>query len=133
MKKKTKTKKVDYEDLAYTYQVVEVALLNSILKAHGITDRRKRRKICDDFIFDQGVIFDAGAFQTEPGGKWYAPVPCFADATGSPDEGAFGRTKKFYKLSEDFPSFHEAALSNSAYFFEDLKEKTDFDWGPEHE
>jgi hypothetical protein len=33
MKKKPKSSKVDYEDLAYTYQVVEVALLNSILKA----------------------------------------------------------------------------------------------------
>ena len=132
MKKKPKTSKVDYEELAYTYQVVEVALLNSILKAHGIADKRKRRKICDDFIFDQGLIFDEGAFQTKPGGKWYAPVPSFADVTGSPEEG-FTRTKKFYKLSEDFPSYHEAALGNSAYFFEDLKEKTDFDWGPEHE
>jgi hypothetical protein len=133
MKKKPKTSKVDYEDLAHTYQVVEVALLNSILKAHGITDKRKRRKICDDFIFDQGLIFDEGGFQTEPGGKWYAPVPCFADAQGNPDDGWFGRTKKFYRLSEDSPSSHEAALSNCAYFFEDLKEKTDFDWGPEHE
>jgi hypothetical protein len=133
MKKKRKTSKVDYEDLAYTYQIVEVALLNSILKAHGIADKRKRRKICDDFIFDQGIIFDEGAFQAESGGKWYAPVPCFAEAKGSPDDGAFGRTNKFYKLSHDFSGYHEAALSNCAQFFDDWKEKTDFDWGPEHE
>jgi hypothetical protein len=129
---KKKPRKVEYEDLAYTYQIVEIALLNSILKAHGIADKRKRRKICDDFLFDQGVIIDEGAFQTEPAGKWYAPVPCFAEAKGSPDEG-FGRTKKFYKLTEDSPSYHEAALSNSALFFEEWREKTDFDWGPEHE
>lgn len=132
MKKKAKTRLVDYEDLGTTYQVVEIALLNQVLKAHGISDKRKRRKICEDFFFDQGVIIDEGAFQMKPGGKWYAPVPCFAEAEGSPDEG-FGRTKWLYRLSDDFPGFHEYALGNVEEFFVDSKEKTPFDWGPEHE
>jgi hypothetical protein len=131
MNKKKKSTEVDYEELGATYQVVEIALLNSILKAHGI-DKRKRRKICEDFIFDQGVIIDQGAFQEKPGGKWYAPVPCFAEAEGSPDEG-FGRTQKFYKLSEDFPGYHEYAFGSLDYFFDECKEQTPFDWGPEHE
>jgi hypothetical protein len=132
MKKKPKTLKADYDELASTYQVVEIALLNSILKAHGIADKRKRRKICEDFIFDQGIILDEGAFQTKPGGKWYAAVLCFAGAEGDPDDG-FKRTKKFYKFSEDFPGYHEYALGNLEYFFQKCREATPFDWGPEHE
>jgi hypothetical protein len=132
MKKKSKATKVDYEDLGATYQCVEIALLNSILKAHGIADKRKRRKICEDFIFDQGVIFDEGAFQTEKGSGWYTPVLCYAGLKGNPENG-FRKTKSFYKLSDDFPGYHEYALGNLGQFFEDWKEKTDFDWGPEHE
>ncbi len=129
MKKKPRTSEADYEGLAATYQVVEMALLNSILKAHGIADRRKRRKICQDFIFDQGVIIDEGAFQTEPGGKWYAPVPCFTDAPGSPDEG-FSRTKKLYQLSDaPFFAYHEYAHGNLEQYFGPWKEKTDFRLG----
>ena len=132
MKKKTKTTQVGYEELGATYQEVEIALLNQVLKAHGIADKRKRRKICEDFFFDQAIIIDEGAFQTEPGGKWYGPVPCFVAAEGSPDDG-FRRTKKFYRLSDDFPGFHEYAMGTIEEFFVDSKEKTPFDWGPEHE
>lgn len=132
MKKKSKAAKVGYEDLGSTYQVVEIALLNQVLKANGISDKRKRRKICEDFIFDQGVILDGGGFQTEPGGKWYGPVLCFADTDGNHDEGEFFRTKKFYKHVDDLP-YHEYALGNIHYFFDECKEKTPFDWGPEHE
>ena len=98
MKPKTKST-VDYEDLATTYQVVQIALLNSILKANGIADKRKRCKICEDFIFDESVILDEGAFQTQPGGKWYAPVLAFTDAPGDPDEG-FTRAKKLYTIAK---------------------------------
>ena len=133
MKKKPKISKVDYEDLGSTYQVVEIALLNQVLKTNGISDKRKRRKICEDFIFDQGVILDGGAFQTEPDGKWYAPVLCFAGTEGNPEDGEFVRTKKFYKLTDDFSGYHEYALGNMDYFFDECKEKTTFDWGPEHE
>jgi hypothetical protein len=133
MKTKPKSPEELYEGLGATYQVVEIALLNSILKAHGIADKRKRRKICEDFLFDLGVIIDEGAFQTERGGRWYAPVPCFTDAPGSPDDG-FGRGKKLYKPSDaPFFAFHEYALGDIEHFFKDLSEKTDFDWGPEHE
>src|SRR5687768_18388113 len=92
MKPKPKRPKADYDDLATTYQVVQIALLNSILKSNGIADKRKRRKICEDYIFAEGIILDEGAFQTKPGGKWYAPVPTFAHAPGNPDDG-FRRAK----------------------------------------
>jgi hypothetical protein len=131
MKPKTKST-ADYEDLATTYQVVQIALLNSILKANGIADKRKRRKICEDFIFDEGVILDEGAFQTERGGKWYAPVLAFTDAPGDPDEG-FTRAKKLCTVASDFAGYHEYAFGNVDYFFNESKEETPFDWGPEHE
>ena len=132
MKKNAGTTKVDYETLAATYQVVEIALLNQVLKAHGVSDKRKRRRICEDYFFCQGVIIDQGAFQTEPEGKWYAPVPCFADAVGNPEEG-FLRRKGFYGFSKCFPGFHEYALGSLDEFFDEWKEKTPFDWGPEHD
>ena len=133
MKKKPKLTRVDYDGLGSTYQVVEIALLNQVLKAHGITDKRKRRGICEDFIFDLGMIHDGGAFQTEAGGKWFAPVICFSETEGDPEEGEFLRTKKFYRLPDDFAGYHEYALGNMGYFFDECKEKTPFDWGPEHE
>jgi hypothetical protein len=102
----TATPAAEYEDLASTYQVVQIALLNSILKAHGIADKRKRRQICEDFIFDEGLIHDEGAFQLKPGGKWFAPVLSFTDAPGDPDEG-FSRSKKLYELPDVFTGYHE--------------------------
>jgi len=130
MAKKPKSTDPDYDDLAATYQVAEIALLNSVLKACGISDKRKRRKICEEFIFSQGLIFDEGAFQAN--GQWYAPVLDYVELRGDPDRG-FRKTKNYYKLSNDFPGYHEYAMGNSGHFFEDCKEKTDFDWGPEYE
>ena len=40
MKKKARIRRVAYEDLGATYQVVGIALLNQVLKAHGISDKR---------------------------------------------------------------------------------------------
>src|SRR5262245_18456162 len=116
MYKKTKTAAPTYEDLATTYQVAETALLNSVLKACGIADKRKRRKICEEFMFWQGIILHDGAIQQN--GKWYAPVLGYAELQGNPDKG-IRKTKKFYKLSIRFPGFHEYALGNSHHFFED--------------
>jgi hypothetical protein len=130
MGKKSKSRGSDYDDLAAKYQVAEIALLNSVLKACGIADKRKRRRICEEFIFSQGVIFDEGAFQDN--GKWYAPVLGYVELQGNPDDG-FRKTKRSYNLSDDFSGYHEYAMGNLAYFFEDCKEKTDFDWGPEYE
>jgi hypothetical protein len=130
MARKSKTQNAEYEELGATYQVVEIALLNSVLKGCGISDKRKRRKICEEFVFSQGLILDEGAFQEA--GKWYGPVLCYAELRGDPDNG-FRKTKTFYKLSEDFAGYHEYAFGNLNYFFNDCQEKTDFDWGPEYE
>ena len=132
MNPKNRKSEADYDDLATTYQVVQIALLNSILKSNGIADKRKRRKICEDYLFSEGVILDEGAFQTKQRGKWYAPVPAFAHAPGNPDDG-FRRARKLQTLTNDFAGFHEYALGNVSYFFDDCKETTPFDWGPEYE
>ena len=130
MAKKSKSKRPDYETLAATYQVAETALLNSVLKACGVADRRKRRKICEEFIFSQGVVLDEGAFQES--GTWYAPVLGYVELRGSPDKG-FRKTTNVIKLSADFPGYHEYAFGNMDHFFDERKEKTDFDWGPEYD
>jgi hypothetical protein len=130
MAKNIKSRKPDYEKLGATYQVVEIALLNSVLKGCGITDRRKRRKICEEFVFCHGMIFDEGAFKEA--GKWYAPVLNYTELRGDPD-GGFRRTKTICRFTDDFPGYHEYAFGNMDYFFDDCKEKTDFDWGPEYD
>src|SRR5688572_33511070 len=130
MAKKSKSKRPDYETLAATYQVAETALLNSVLKACGVADRRKRRKICEEFIFSQGVVLDEGAFQES--GTWYAPVLGYVELRGSPDKG-FRKTTNVFKLSAGFPGYHEYAFGNMDHFFDERKEKTDFDWGPEYD
>jgi hypothetical protein len=130
MAKKSKPAKPDYDELAATYQVAEIALLNSVLKACGISNHKKRRKICEEFIFSQGVIFDEGAFQKR--GQWYAPVLSYVKLKGNPDRG-FSKTKDEYQATNAFAGYHEYAMGNLGYFFDDHKEQTDFDWGPEYE
>jgi hypothetical protein len=130
MPKQSKNSNDRYDALGANYQVAEIALLNSVLKACGIADRRKRRRICEEFVFSQGVILDEGAFQES--GKWYAPVLCYAELRGDPDSG-FRRTQKRYDPNNNFPGYHEYALGNTNHFFDEAGEKTDFDWGPEYE
>jgi hypothetical protein len=119
----------DYETLAATYQVLEAALLDSVLSKCGVSDLGQRRKICEAFIFSHGLVFDQGAFQQD--GKWFSPVVNYAELAGSPQEG-FQPTGRYSERDVNF-SYHEYALGNLDYYFEECNCIADFEWGPKFE
>lgn len=66
----------DYEEMAASYQCLEIAHLNEVLKSHGIKDVKSRESICHDFCFDSSNFLDAGWFKSED--KTLYPELCFA-------------------------------------------------------
>lgn len=62
-----------YDTLVATYQSLEAAILNNVLKEQGIEDVERRREIIGRFLFDQGVTLDQLWFQEE-GKRWFPGV-----------------------------------------------------------
>jgi len=73
-----------YEDLASAYQVVLVSMLDQALRESGITPKRKRRKICERFLYAHGAFHDQHWLRS--GGKTVYPLLGFAEAF--PDVGS---------------------------------------------
>ena len=91
-----------YEGMASSYQVVEMARLNEVLRKHKVP-LKVRRKICEIYFFGAGVFLDCGWLKAE--GKKVVPTLCFAERPVDPEEGLGGITK-LYAPSEFF-AFHE--------------------------
>lgn len=108
----------DYEEIAATYQVLEIARLNEVLKKHGIADKTLRQEICSDFIFDSGQFLDSGWFEAK--GRRVYPELYFAERSSDAEEG-LGEIGKLYVTSEYF-SFHEYALGDIYQYFEEQNE-----------
>jgi hypothetical protein len=114
-----------YEEMAATYQVIEIARLNEVLKKHNVPDD-VRREICTDYFFDSGVFLDSGWIKVE--GKQVWPKMCFAERPLDPEEG-LGDITKLYAPSEYF-SFHEYAHGDiDSYFQENAESIEDIEHG----
>ena len=109
-----------FEEMAATYQVIEIARLNEVLKSHKIP-KRVRRKICEDYFFDNGVFLDCGWLKVD--GKQVWPTLCFAERPLHPTEG-LGDITKLYAPSQFF-SFHEYASGDIVSYYDELGESTD--------
>src|SRR5262245_39452812 len=81
-----------YEEMAATYQVIEIARLNEVLKKHKVS-ARVRRKICTDFFFDSGVFLDCGWLTVS--GKRVWPSLCFAEKPLDENEGLGDMTRLY--------------------------------------
>ncbi|HEY7329259.1 MAG TPA: hypothetical protein VH592_16575 [Gemmataceae bacterium] len=106
-----------YEVMAATYQVIEIARLNEVLKRHKIPEHA-RREICTDYFFENGVFLDSGWLKLS--GNQVFPTFCFAERPVDPNEG-LGEITKLYIPSQFF-SFHEYAHGDIAFYFEDEAE-----------
>ena len=62
-----------HDTLVATYQSLEAAALNRVLKEQGIDDIEKRREIISAFLFHQGVTLDQFWFK-EKGQRWFPGV-----------------------------------------------------------
>ena len=66
-----------YEEIAMMFQRVLVLEVDDALRAAGISDRRKRKKICEHFSFGLGNFFDQYWFNVD--GKRFHPLLCYSE------------------------------------------------------
>ncbi len=107
-----------YEEMAATYQCLEIARLNEVLKQNGIEDVKLREKICGDFTFNSGNFIDSGYFISE--GKKVYPEVCFSERVYDEDEEP-GEIEKL-NVPSDYFAFHEYAFGNISWYFEENSE-----------
>jgi hypothetical protein len=106
----------DYEQMAASYQCVQIAALDAALQEHGVADAAVRQRICESFIFSMGNFHDQGWFKPSPDAKPVFPLLCFTETflnTDTPLE-SLGQV---YAPSPMF-AFHEYAFGNIGIYFE---------------
>lgn len=108
----------DYEEMASSYQCLEIARLNEVLKSQGIADVSARQAICETYFFDSGNFLDAGWFKS--GDKTLWPELCFAERPLGPEEG-LGEVQTLHVVSDSF-SFHEYSVGDIYWYFEEHNE-----------
>jgi hypothetical protein len=113
--------KSSYEELAATYQCLEIARLNEVLKKNGIDGKELREKICGEFIFNSGNFIDSGFFVAE--GIKVHPEICFSERSFNEDEG-LGEIEKLH-IASDYFAFHEYAFGDIGWYFEEHNESVD--------
>lgn len=107
----------EFDEMAATYQCLEIARLNEVLKRHGIADAQTREAICKDYIFDSSHFLDAGWFKSGDRTLW--PELCFAERPLDPQEG-LGDIQTLH-MAEYF-SFHEYAHGDTYWYFQEHHE-----------
>jgi len=103
------TRSGEYEEMAASFQCFQIQTLYETLKKHGIKVDQAR-KICEDFVFQQGVAMDQFWIESEKGKVF----PVIGFSRKHPDcelEDLF--------LNNGFFSFHEYAFGNVSWFFEE--------------
>ena len=66
-----------YEDLASAYQTILVSLLDETLRECGIKPKRKRRQVCQRFLYRHSLFHDQSWLRTE--GSVVYPLLGFAE------------------------------------------------------
>jgi hypothetical protein len=109
-----------YAEMAATFQCLEIARLNEVLKNHGITDKAARQKICSEYFFDSGNFLDSGSFKSE--GKEVFLRVCFAEREVDPEEGLAEPHTLYVPFSGDYFSWHEYAGGDIYWYFDEHNE-----------
>ena len=106
-----------HDPLCATYQTLEVARLNAVLRACGIADVKVRRQICEQYFFDAGYFLDSGWFSEQ--GRKFRPGVYFIEV------GAAKPTEDQALLLPDSSigtMFHVYAHGAAAWLFDDHRE-----------
>ncbi len=116
-----------YEEMAATYQVVQMAVLNDILKDCGIKQKKVRRRICEQFAFGMGNFHDQYWFKVN--GKKVYPLLCFSKKFLNVDT-KIDELGTVFAPSSGF-AFHEYAFGDAVSYFDENKEiASDIEMGP---
>ncbi|QEG37963.1 hypothetical protein [Bythopirellula goksoeyrii] len=105
-----------HDPLSATYQTIEFARLNDVLKECGINDMELRRKICETYFFSSGYFLDSGWFAEED--SRYQPGIYFSEVNdlNQPTKSIFLPDSSVGTM------FHEYAFGTSAWLYEDHNE-----------
>ncbi len=105
-----------HDSLCATYQTLEVARLNSVLKKCGISNVKMRRQICEEYFFDSGYFLDSCWFVDQ--GRRFRPGVYFAHIGSHANE-----TYTVYLPDQSVGTmFHDYAHGASAWLFDDHAE-----------
>lgn len=106
----------DHDVLTATFQSLEVARLNHILKECGLADRDLRRSICEAYFFSSGYFMDSGWFEERE--RRVRPNVYFE----SIDAGNQTSQQVFLPNPEVGTMWHEYAHGAVAWLFDDKNE-----------
>ena len=105
-----------HDPLTATYQSLELARLNDVLRSCGIDDASARREICEQYLFASGQFIDAGWFEER--GRRFRPGIYFEELRAATEEAG--------PILLPDPSFgtalHEYAHGAAAWLFDDHAE-----------
>jgi hypothetical protein len=105
-----------HDPLTATYQTLELARLNDVLKECGVSDVGLRRRICESYFFNAGYFLDSCWFEDQDSrfrpGLYFAELDRNSQPTGSiylpdPNVGTM---------------FHEYAHGAAAWLYDDHNE-----------
>lgn len=108
----------EYEEMASTFQCLQIDALNSVLSANGVSDPDVRMRICEEYACRIGVLFDQQWFESQ--GKILAASIIFIDLATCEESDPM-EPGDVYLQSEGF-SFEEYSFGNAAYYFEEHNE-----------
>jgi hypothetical protein len=105
-----------HDSLCATFQTVELARLNDVLKSAGISDQSLRRRICETYFFNSGYFVDACWIGEEE--RRFRPGLYFAevDRDGQDLERAYVPDPSIGTM------LHEYAHGAAAWLFDDHNE-----------
>lgn len=106
-----------YEELAASYQCLEIEALSRVLVAHGILDVDVRRRICADYVAATAALLDRGWIKVQ--GQVVHPFVGFMK--GSDPSGAVCSPEVVALPSEGF-AFEEYVSGNIFHYFDESKE-----------
>jgi len=107
-----------YEEIAATYQCLQISYLNEALLENGIEDQSTRKAICQSFAFHYGVFNDQFWFEAD--GKRWNPILAFTTASVTPAVDVENLGKLYFR--SDAFEFHEYAFGNVSWYFEEHDE-----------
>lgn len=105
-----------YEEMGSSYQCLQVATLDEVLRENGVGDASVRQKICESYLFSMGIFHDQGWFKASADGERVYPLLCFSTHFLNLDT-PIGDLGLVYAPSESF-SYQEYALANASLLFD---------------
>jgi hypothetical protein len=101
------------EEIAFTYQCIEVSRLDRVLRDNGVESEQVRRKICETYFFQHGIFLDQCWFLDD--GVRYNPSLCFIEQ--SPETRKDVRL--IHRRAEACTELHGSAYGALVWLYDD--------------